>query len=123
MNIETLSRYTKAIDALCFEAAHSSNKYDISVLLALLASAIWTAERQLGYDHELAGEINGDCWEDSRVGYWLPKLDALTKPTNSFDEQVALALALHRGEWYLKRVEIYGAEKFDPKTFVWPRGF
>ena len=119
MDAELLGRYTEAIDALCFEAAHSTNQYDLPVMLALLSSAIWEAERNLGYDHELAGEVNGDCCEDSQIEYWLPKLATFTKSAGTFDEKVALALALHRGEWYLQRVERYGAEVFDLRTTAW----
>ena len=119
MNSDALSRYTSAIDALCVEAAHSTNEYDLPVMLALLRSAIWEAERNLGYDHELAGEVNGDCCEDSQIEYWLPKLATLTESAGTFDEKVCLALALHRGEWYLQRVKQYGAEVFDLQTTVW----
>lgn len=123
MNKELLARFTGPIDEMCIEAAHSGNEHDVPCVSRMLDGPAWSAERDLGYDHELAGEVNGDCWEDSRLDYWYPKFMALVPPAETFEEKVALALALHRGCWYLERVTIYGAEKFDPKTFVWPRGF
>ena len=41
---ETLSRFTSAFDAIATEAAHSDNKYDVSVMLALLESVVRNAE-------------------------------------------------------------------------------
>lgn len=115
MNIDTLNRYTGAIDALCLEAAHSDNEYDLSVMLALLGEAEWGAESILGYNLTLAGEVDhwtNSCWEDSRTGHWLPRLEAVTKSVESFDQQVAIALALHRGRWYLGRVRLFGAAEY-----------
>ena len=114
MDAETLARYTGPIDALCIEAAHSNNEFDVPVVLAILAIFEREAEGGLGYDHTLAGEVNGDCMEDSRIGYWYPKFNPIVSSTTTFDEKVALALALHRGAWYLRRVEVFGAEIFDP---------
>ena len=119
MDAELLGRYTRTIDALCIEAAHSSNEHDLGVMLAILGMSVWSVERALGYDHELSGEVGGDCWEDSRCEYWYPKLKRIVESAGTFDEKVALALALHRGEWYLRRVERYGAEVFDPQTTGW----
>lgn len=113
MNTDTLDRYTSAIDSLCIEAAHSDDQNDESVMRVLLDIAIWDAERVLGYGHELAGEVDhwcNSCWEDSRAEYWYPKLQPILKSAESFDEKVALGLALHRGAWYLERVRQFGAK-------------
>ena len=123
MDADLLGRYTKTIDALCIEAAHSSNEHDIGVMLAILGMSVWSAERDLGYDHELAGEVSGDCWEDSRCEYWYPKLKRIVESAGTFDEKIALALALHRGEWYLRRVERYGAEQLTAENSHWVLNF
>ena len=116
MEADTLARYTGPIDALCLEAAHSNNEYDIPVVLAILAIFEGSAESSLGYDHTLSGEANGECIEDSRVDYWYPKFSSIAYSGVTFDEKVALTLALHRGAWYLRRVKIYGSKVFDPSA-------
>jgi len=63
------------------------------------------------------------CPEDSRVDYWYPRIKSIIPSADTFDEKVALGFALHRGAWYLRRVEMYGAEVFDPKTTSWALNF
>lgn len=115
MDTDTVSRYTTAIDALCIEAAHSDQKHDEEVMRVLLDIAVWDAERALGYDYELAGEVDhwcNSCWEDSRVEYWQPRLEPILKSAETFNEKVALGLALHRGSWYLDRVRKFGPNQY-----------
>ncbi len=121
---ETLSKFTSAFDAIAAEAAHSDNKYDVSVMLVLLEGVVSSAEAAIGYSHLLAGEVRacGDCWEDSRTDYWIPKLELLSE-AETFEEKVSRCLAAHRAVWYLQRVERYGAEEFDPVKTPWALDF
>ena len=122
--MEILTRYTGPFDAIAAEAAHSGNEHDVSVMLRLLEDVVWNAEAAIGYHHELAGEVAacGDCWEDERVGYWLPKLEQLPG-AETLEEKIALCLAAHRALWYLQRVRRYGAEEFDLVKTPWALKF
>lgn len=121
---EILSRFTSAFDAIAAEAAHSDNKNDLTLMLVLLEGVAGSAEAAIGYHHTLAGEVRtcGDCWEDERAGYWLPKLKLLPE-AETFEEKIALCLAAHRAVWYLQRVKRYGAEEFDPVKTPWALDF
>ena len=105
---------TERIDAVCNAAIESSDAEDLPSLDYVLSNAVGVAESALGYGYDLEGEVfdwtNG-CIEGPSLGFWDEQVHPICDMAVTYEQHVALALVLHRAQWFMGRVRMSGPER------------
>lgn len=110
-----ITLFSERIDAITNAAIESDNKYDLPCLNYVVEVAVFNAESALGYGYDLEGEVDAwthGCVEDPRLGHWDEQIRATCEMAFSYEQHIALALALHRAQWLLERVRKFGPKRY-----------